>query len=203
MKEEFVKSLIGYQAEFDLELPPAAVERLTEYYKLVLGDNSLLHLVGPCSPSEFATRHVLESLVLLRHLVEGSRFADVGTGAGLPSIPCLLVRGDLCATLIESKIRKAEFLKATLKTLGLADRTIVVNRQFEETTAGDNDIVTCRALDKFSEKLPRLVRWSIPRPMLLFGGNGLRVELKKLNSRYSEELLPMSDARFLFSVSMQ
>jgi 16S rRNA (guanine527-N7)-methyltransferase len=200
VKEEFVKALFRHQAEFGLDLPVDTVERLADYFALVLEHNPLLHLVGPCPPEEFATRHILESLVLLQHLPHSGGLADVGTGAGLPSIPCLLVRDDLKATLIESKVKKAHFLESALKILDLSSRASVVNRQFEETTAGYNNVITCRALDKFDEKLPRLVKWSRPRKMLLFGGNRLSERLKRLGLSVRDELLPMSTARFLYAV---
>ena len=200
MNDEFAKAVFAHQGKFGLDLPVDVVERLADYYELVLEHNPLLHLVGPCSPEEFATRHILESLMLLKHLPEGAPFADVGAGAGLPSIPCLLVRDDLKATLIESKVKKTHFLERALRILDLSSRASVVNRQFEETTAGYNNVITCRALDKFDEKLPRLVKWSRPRKMLLFGGNRLSERLKRLELSARDELLPMSTARFLYAV---
>src|SRR4051794_7164847 len=133
MRRDFITSIKVHQSSFGLDLPNDAVERIADYYDLVLEHNPLLHLVGPCSPEEFAIRHILESLMLLKHLPDQARFADVGTGAGLPSIPCLLVREDLNATLIESKLKKAQFLNEALKALGLTARAAVFNRQFEET----------------------------------------------------------------------
>ena len=122
----------------------------------------------------------------------------MGAGAGLPSIPCLLVREDLEAVLIESKEKKARFLKTAIEALGLQSRAIIANRQFEEVDPDDCQFVTCRALDKFTEKLPRLVKWSGSRTMLLFGGNNLREGLRRLALEPTEELLSMSDARFLY-----
>ena len=94
-----------------MELSASSVERLADYYELVQEHNPLLHLVAPCPPEEFAVRHILESLTLLEYLPTGAKFADVGAGAGLPSIPCLLVRDDLRSVLIESKEKKARFLE--------------------------------------------------------------------------------------------
>ena len=84
-------------------------------------------------------------------------------------VPCLLVREDLKAVLIESKEKKARFLKTAVETLGLQSRAIVANRQFEEVDPSDCQFVTCRALDKFTEKLPRLVKWSrLPHDVVIW-----------------------------------
>ena len=198
MINEFTKAIKTHQTAFSLELPDDAVERLADYYELVQEHNEFLHLVGPCSPEEFAVRHILESLTLLEHLPNNAKFADVGAGAGLPSIPCLLVRDDLRAMLIESKEKKSKFLELAVEKLGLASRTRVVTRQFQEVEPANCQSVTCRALDKFAEKLPRLIKFSMRRPMLLFGGENLRKALEEQKVVFVQKLLPMSEQRFLF-----
>src|SRR5690606_6592464 len=127
-------------------------ERLFLFFNIVQRENALLHLVAPGTIDDFVVRHILESLFLLPFLPENAKFADVGTGAGLPSIPCLLVRDDLSATLIESKEKKSRYLEAAIAELNIAGRAAVIDRQFEETTP-DAGFVTCRALDKFTKKL--------------------------------------------------
>ena len=198
MRETFIKAVFDNQAAFGLDLGDDIVGRLADHYELVIAANPLLHLVGPCSAEEFATRHVLESLSLLEHLPANARFADVGTGAGFPSIPCLIVRDDLAGMLIESKEKKAAFLASTVEQLGLAGRASIVNRQFEEASPEGCGFVTCRALDKFSERVPRLLKWSRGRKMLLFGGNNLREELDRRKASYRQKLMPLSEQRFLF-----
>jgi len=200
VKNEFTDSIKNHQAVFGLELSDAAVERLADYYDLVQKHNPLLHLVAPCSAEEFATRHILESLTLLQHLPENVRLADVGAGAGLPSIPCLLARDDLSAVLIESKIKKANFLGEAVNHLGLAKRANIINRQFEEVVAADFSFVTCRALDKFADKLPRLLKWSKKRKLLLFGGERLGEALQKQEPEFEQKLMPLSNQRYLFAV---
>src|SRR5258706_8582217 len=110
MRQQFISAINQHQSAFGIELPAEKIERLADYYDLVIEHNPLLHLVGPCSPEEFAIRHILESLMLLDHLPHGAKFADVGAGAGLPSIPCLIVRGALKAVMVESKPKKTGFL---------------------------------------------------------------------------------------------
>ena len=198
MRGEFVEAIRTHQKFFDIDLPDDAISGLTRYFELVSKHNSILHLVAPVTPAEFATRHILESLTLLEFLSANARFADVGTGAGLPSIPCLIAKGDLKATLIESKDKKAAFLRAALTELGLSGKAKIISRQFEETVPGDAEFITCRAIDKFTEKLPRLIKWSKGRTLLLFGGPALRVEMENLGLEVREKLMPLSERRYLF-----
>src|SRR5262245_48866254 len=196
MRAAFIESLQKHQSLFGLEISDQNLERLADYYELVNEHNPILHLVAPCTPEEFATRHILESLTLLEFLPEGTRFADVGTGAGLPSIPCLVVRDDLHADLIESKIKKSEFLVKAIQRLALAGHAKVINKQFEEAEPGAARAITCRALDGFSEKLPRLIKWSKKRRLLLFGGPDLRPQIEKFRTIGRETLMPLSERRF-------
>jgi len=198
MRQRFVSSINAHQADFGISLSEDTVESLADYYALVQQDNELLHLTAPCSADEFAVRHILESLTLLEFLPQNTRFADVGTGAGLPSIPCLLVRPDLSAILIESKEKKAAFLRSAIEKLNIADRARIENTQFEEVDPRDCGYITCRALDKFTEKLPRLLRWSKKRKLLLFGGNSLELALRKQNVSFKRVLMPLSERRYLF-----
>lgn len=199
VRKDFINAVREHQAAFDLHLSDEAIEHLTFYCELVQEHNSLLHLVAPCSPEEFAVRHILESLTLLEHLPRNAKFADVGTGAGLPSIPCMIIRNDLKAVLIESKIKKIGFLREVIANLDLADRAELHGKQFTEVKKPDNvSYVTCRALDKFTAKLPHLINWSKNSVCLLFGGPSLRSAIKRCGIIFEETLLPMSEQRYLF-----
>jgi 16S rRNA (guanine527-N7)-methyltransferase len=200
-REAFLHTLRRNAQAFGVEFAENGISQLGDYFELVQEHNPLLHLVAPCTPEEFAIRHVLESLTLLEFLPLSASLADVGPGAGLPSIPCLITSPHLKGQLIESKEKKARFLTTAIVELGLDDRAEVENRQFEEVPSGcDFRFVTCRALDRFAEKLPRLVRWSRGREMLLFGGPGLREALEKQKLSFTAKLMPLSEQRYLFRV---
>jgi 16S rRNA (guanine527-N7)-methyltransferase len=201
MRSEFIAAIKTHDTAFGLGLSKADIERLADYYDLIQKHNEILHLVAPCSAEEFAIRHILESLTLLEYLSKNARFADVGAGAGLPSIPCLLVRDDLKAILIESKIKKAKFLEKAVEELRISNRPKVINRQFEEVESSNFSYVACRALDKFTEKLPRLLKWSKKRRLLLFGGNNLREALTTQKVKFDEKIMPLSEQRYLFIVN--
>jgi 16S rRNA (guanine527-N7)-methyltransferase len=198
---DFSKALAVNMVDFGLELSPNQRERLTAYYNLLLRWNDRLHLVAPCSAEEFAVRHVLESLMLLRYLPTDTKIADVGSGAGLPIIPCKIVRPDLITTLIESSQKKSVFLREAMNQLGLKGAAIICNT-FEETPTPDVDSVSCRALDDFLNKVRPLVNWApVTATLLLFGGTSLREELENTPADFTETLIPQSDKRFLFVVT--
>lgn len=199
--DEFASALRKYAPHFCVQLNAAAIARLREYYEQVMDWNKRLHLVAPCSPAEFATRHVLESLLALPHLPEGARVVDVGSGAGLPIIPCLIVRPDLSATLVESSQKKAIFLREALRRVAANSTAQVIAERFEKTPAPEAECITCRALDRFIEMFPKLIEWTKhATTLLLFGGETLREQIELLALTYRAVRIPESERRFLFIV---
>ena len=189
----FEQSLVSNMGSFNLDLPAETITRLGEYYSLLTRWNDRLHLVAPCSPEEFAVRHVLESLLLLRYLPSNATVADIGSGGGLPIIPCLIARPDLEATLIESSQKKVVFLREALNRLGL--RAVVLAQRFEDVSPPPTCFVTCRALDQFRQKLPALINWAPSgSTLMLFGGEALGKQLKN----FEQILIPRSEKRYLF-----
>ncbi len=199
LRRQFINALESNRKIFDVSLSEQKINAFADYYELVQKNNDILHLVAPAAPEVFAARHVLESLFLQKFLPESAGFADIGTGAGLPSVPCLILREDLQGVLIESKLKKADFLEMVLRECNLKKRAKVYNRQFEEVAKPDNiDFVTCRALDKFTQKLPKILKWSKKCKLLLFGGNNLGEELAKHGIKFEQKLILQSEQRFLF-----
>jgi 16S rRNA (guanine527-N7)-methyltransferase len=199
-REQFAIALSDFAPDFDVELGRDEIDRLADYYQLLLKWNQQLHLVAPCSPDEFAIRHVLESLMLLKRLPVAATVVDVGSGGGLPIIPCLLARPDLKATLVESSKRKAVFLREAVRAVTPENRAQVRATRFEEIEAPDAYALTCRALDRFADLLPRLVIWAKPDTrLMLFAGDELRVEIQSALQSTEIERIPHSQRRFLIT----
>lgn len=200
--DEFIAALKAHAAGYRVQLSAQVVARLCDYYELVSAWNTPLHLVAPCSPAEFATRHVLESLLAIAYIPEGAHVIDVGSGAGLPIIPCLIARRGLHATLFESSTKKAIFLREALQRTHTRNATTVIAERFERSAAPRADFVTCRALNRFTEIFPKLVAWS-PHgsTLLLFGGHTLQDQIKKAALAYEAVHIPESERRFLFIVT--
>jgi 16S rRNA (guanine527-N7)-methyltransferase len=201
-RDEFDKALAAHAEAFGVRLGDEERALLGDYFELVSTWNKRLHLVAPCPPAVFATRHVLESLFAAQFMTEGATVVDVGSGAGLPAIPCLVARPDIKAVLVESSKKKVVFLREALSSLGRSDAARVVAERFEEAEPPAADFRTCRALERFTDVLPHLVEWAARAPtLLLFGGASLKSKLDEIGLSFDSVLIPESESRLLFVVS--
>jgi len=200
--KQFREALESEATGYGVTLPAPVLEGLSQYYELLNAWNSRMNLVAPCSPQEFATRHVLESLLLLKYLPNNASVAEVGAGAGLPILPCLIVRPDIRAVLIEASQKKAVFLREALTKTATSRQATVIAERFENVAAPPVGFVTCRALERFEEMLPHLLDWApAEATLLLFGGKRLERRIENLGFATAAELMPKSKARFLFLVN--
>src|SRR5207237_7418510 len=76
---QFREALETEMAAYGAKLSQEALDGLGRYYEVLAAWNSRLHLVSFRSPGEFATRHVLESLSILKYLPPDARVADIGS----------------------------------------------------------------------------------------------------------------------------
>lgn len=196
--DRFSQALRDHAHDFEVQFQDEDIASLSGYYSLLQKWNPRLHLVAPCSPEQFATRHILESLLLLRHFPRDARVVDVGSGAGLPIIPCLILRDDLRATLIESSQRKAAFLREALRGIANPESSNLIVDRFEKRPVPQADFITCRAIDRFQQVLPKLIDWAPPSStLLLFAGKALVNQMKGLLPSVQAEQIPGSEQRFL------
>ena len=197
----FTDALAQHAPEYGVEFTPKQSESLAAFYEHLLKWNDQLHLVAPCEPEEFAVRHVLESLCALPYIPHQASVADIGSGGGLPIVPLLVMRPDIHATLIESSAKKYIYLHETAVKILPASFTRIITFRFEHAVTPPMRIITCRALDRFTEKLPLLYNWANQGCVfLLFAGPDVREALEKLGVSYEEKLLPNSEQRYLFIV---
>jgi len=120
------------------------------------------NLVSPATLPDIWTRHVADSLQLLRHAPDFREWVDLGSGAGFPGlIVAIAEKGwpERHFTLIESNLKKAAFLRAAIRETG-ANATVVAERieAFAPKMAGRADIVSARAL----APLPKLLALAAP-----------------------------------------
>ncbi len=172
------------------QLRPELLEQLSTYLELLLQWNSRVNLTAVRSPQEVVRRHFGESIFAAFRLfpseVGGGRLIDVGSGAGFPGLPIKLAQPDLEIILIESREKKATFLKEVVRKLRLQNVTVVSGRA--ETFGGDGDVVTLRAVESFQSVLPVAARLVGPagRVALLIGTPQVEQAMRILGSEFEE-----------------
>ncbi|MCE1173971.1 MAG: 16S rRNA (guanine(527)-N(7))-methyltransferase RsmG [Propionibacteriales bacterium] len=144
-------------------------ETIKQYVDILLDRGISWGLIGPREGDRLWERHVLNSVAGAGLIPFGASVVDVGSGAGLPGLPLAILRPDLQVTLVESLLRRSEFLELAVAELGLADRVSVVRARAEEHQAR-YQVVTSRAV----APLARLVGWT--RPLLARGGSMLALK---------------------------
>jgi 16S rRNA (guanine527-N7)-methyltransferase len=154
---------------------------LETYYRLLAQWNLKINLTAlPLQAPTDATfdRLFIEPLLAAELIpdVPGTWF-DLGSGGGSPALPLKLVHPSLSLTLVESKTRKAAFLREAIRALKLSG-TEVANMRFQElpTPVPAADLVTVRAVrpDRtLLDESARLLR--VGGHMLFFGKPGVIV----------------------------
>ena len=98
-------------------------ERLEAYVALIEKWNPKINLVSKSSLPEIWDRHIWDSAQIFDISVEGSVWADFGSGGGLPGIVLATFakecRPDMQFYLVESDQRKCAFLRNAVREIGL------------------------------------------------------------------------------------
>ncbi len=135
-----------------LPVSEAQAHQLAEYLALMERWNKVYNLTGITDHDEMIQRHLVESLVFKRYL-RGTRIADVGSGAGLPGIPLAITSPEIEITLIESRGKKARFLRHVQGVLDLANTSVEQSRAEDLTPMPLFDTVLARAVAALPELL--------------------------------------------------
>lgn len=91
--------------------------------------NEKINLFSRSSAGETLLKNFLDSLAAVPFLPpQGSAVLDMGSGGGFPGIPLKIARDNLKVTLLEASRRKASFLKHAIRTLSLAETSVIHDR---------------------------------------------------------------------------
>jgi len=101
------------------ELTREQLERFEAYYALLLEWNARVNLTAITDKSDVAKKHFVDSLAAEPYLPQNASVIDVGTGAGFPGVPLLIVRPDLKLVLLDALNKRLLFLEAVCSALGL------------------------------------------------------------------------------------
>jgi 16S rRNA (guanine527-N7)-methyltransferase len=154
-----------------------------EKYLLLLQKWQKIHrLVGSSEPRWIVEHLFLDSLLFLRVLPdEVASIADLGSGAGFPGVPIKIVRPDLTLTLIESRQRRASFLAAVIRELGLTRAHVLAARaeDLRDRISGSVDAVLARCAGGVTDVLPIAASFVTAGGIVIVSGSPSRRNLDR------------------------
>lgn len=95
-------------------------EKFERFFSLLAEYNSRFNLTAVKEEREVFYKHFLDSAAGEFLFPRGASVAEVGSGAGFPSVPLKILREDLSFTLIESTGKKCGFLEIVKRELGFS-----------------------------------------------------------------------------------
>lgn len=112
-------------------------ERFDLFRSLLLEYNKRFNLTSITEEKEIFYKHFLDSVAGESFFPQGACVCEIGSGAGFPSLPLKIIRGDLSFTLIESTGKKCDFLRLAVEKLSLP-HVVVLQARAED--AGKNPL---------------------------------------------------------------
>ncbi len=158
---ERIEFIISEFQKCNIELSQDKADKLLKLYEFLVEYNQNVNLTAITDFEEVVVKHFIDSVLpfSMIDIKENSSFIDVGTGAGFPSIPLMIVRPDLKGTLLEALNKRCVFLE---KACELADVDAKVVHGRAEDYAKEKreafDFATARAV----AAMPVLCEYCIP-----------------------------------------
>lgn len=180
---DYRRTLIAEAAVVGVPLDAGQVAQFLRYLELLRMWRARARLTAITRPAAVIRLHFADSLLCLKaRIPSGAQLLDVGSGAGFPGVPLVIVRPDVSVVLLEAATRKAAFLEVLSTELGLALRVV---RARAETAAHEAqwreqfDVATARAV----APLATLCELTFPfvRPggkVVLLKGPSVRAEMR-------------------------
>ncbi len=177
------------------EANDVALDRFETYHRLLAEWNEKMNLTAITDPVGVAEKHFADSLAALPYMKPGMKVIDVGTGAGFPGVPLLIMEPGLYLTLADSLQKRLTFLDALLGELGLT--AALVHGRAEDL--GQNKLYREQydaALSRAVANLPVLLE--LTTPFVKVGGTAIAYK-----GDAGEELESAKSTAFLLHVKLR
>ena len=137
-------------------------DMLFDLCNIMLEHNKVMNLSAIRDEVGVICRHFADSLTVAKHIPEGAKILDVGSGGGMPTLPLAIARPDVQITALDATAKKTAYILSTAQKLGLSNVSILCARaeelgidpQYREKF----DVVCARAV----AELRVLAEWCVP-----------------------------------------
>jgi len=168
-KEEFAKEI----KILGINITEEQLKQLENYYNLLTIENKKYNLTSITEKEDVYLKHFYDSLTIVKlENINNKYILDVGTGAGFPGIVLKIIFPNIKIDLLDSTLKKCNFLNKVIKELNLTNIRVLNYRaeEYAKTTREKYDIIVSRAV----APLKHLLEYSIP----LLKVNGIFISLK-------------------------
>lgn len=124
--------------------------QLLAYIDLLVKWNGTYNLTALRDEDKMLSHHVLDSLSVVPFVSGSLSLLDVGSGGGMPGIPCAIACPDLAVTLLDSNSKKTTFLRQAVIELGLKNVSVETCR-VEELQGQKFGCIISRAFSELSD----------------------------------------------------
>lgn len=180
------------------ELSRTSLERVVQFYALVLKENETQNLTRLISPKDFLEGHVLDVKELLKSGFVSFPALDLGSGGGVPGLLAALIHENRWI-LSESEGSKAAFLKAAAEQLNLKHVEVFSGRAEVFLAKEEVSSVVARAVGP----VERIYSWIRPcstwNKLVLMKGPGWTEEWKSFQASKRRRELEVS-GEFQYSI---
>ncbi|MCR2805307.1 16S rRNA (guanine(527)-N(7))-methyltransferase RsmG [Paenibacillus soyae] len=142
--------------EKGITLSPRQLEQFEAYYTMLVDWNERMNLTGITEREAVYEKHFYDSVSLsfFVDLAQIQTLADIGSGAGFPSIPLKICYPHLNVVIVDSLNKRIGFLKALVEGLGLTGVDCVHGRAEDVSRLPQYrdsfDLVTARAVARLN-----------------------------------------------------
>ncbi len=108
-----------------------SLERSEKFHALtvrMLEENEKYNLTAIIDPEKIILNHYADCAVLAMRLPKGVTVADIGCGAGFPTLPIAILRPDVTVTAIDSTAKRIAYVSETAAMLDLSNVSAVAMR---------------------------------------------------------------------------
>lgn len=158
---ERIEFIISEFQKCNIKLSQDKADKLLKLYEFLVEYNQNVNLTAITDFKEVVVKHFIDSVLpfSMIDIKENSSFIDVGTGAGFPSIPLMIVRPDLKGTLLEALNKRCVFLEKACE-LARVDAKVIHGRaeDYAKEKREAFDFATARAV----AAMPVLCEYCIP-----------------------------------------
>ena len=143
--------------------PDELAAQFDKYAQLLVEWNEKMNLTAITEEREVAEKHFADSLLPMELIPQNARCIDVGTGAGFPGIPLMIMRPDITVTLLDSLNKRLIFLDEVIRALGLEKSAKTLHMRSEDAgrAAAHRDAYDV-ALSRAVANARVLAEWTAP-----------------------------------------